>query len=484
MSINKATSDRVIATLSAAGFSGESLRKAWAIVMRESGGNPTAYNPDRSTGDDSRGLFQINMLGQMGKDRDAWFRRDVPGYTGIQSLYNPQVNARAAYVMSKRGTDFYHWDIDSNGYDGGSHAPAFNNWYRQYPGGGSTTMAGTNRSTATPTGTPPDDTYLSGTWVQNADGTVTGQQYSQTPKETVKKPEVLQKEYLAKLGVYQAFLDKHPQIAALIREAIKNYAEGDPWDDARFQAAYSQTKFAQERSKAEEEFDLGMGGANADTYQKKVKDMTDNLMQQADRLGITVPPETLAAKAREIVRSNLPQQSVDKFWMESFGAMPQAAQGAPSVGTANSIQEQLRTMAMNYGIKLDAAELQKLTGQALGQGERWQEWVQGREDVFRQQAKMLYPNAGDMLNTMNLKDLSGAYFADAAETLGVSTDTMELTDPKWTGFMNGEGGRVLSRDEWVRVLKTDPKYGYDRSTRARQEAASLGDALLGAFGLG
>jgi len=97
--------------LQQAGFKGEALRTAWGIAKRESGGRPDAYNPNRATGDDSYGLFQINMLGDMGPARHKQF--------GIQSnkqLLNPQINARAAYQMSKGGTDFGAWGIGPNAY--------------------------------------------------------------------------------------------------------------------------------------------------------------------------------------------------------------------------------------------------------------------------------------------------------------------------------------------------------------------------------
>ena len=125
---------KLMKTLRAAGFSGEDLREAWAVAMRESGGNPTAHNTNRNTGDNSYGMFQINMLGDMGKDRDKKFRQYVDGYTGRDSLFDPLVNARAVAYMTQKGKNWFHWDIDETGYDGGSHAPKYRKWYAKYPG--------------------------------------------------------------------------------------------------------------------------------------------------------------------------------------------------------------------------------------------------------------------------------------------------------------------------------------------------------------
>lgn len=125
---------KLMNVLKTAGFSGEDLREAWAVAMRESGGNPTSHNTDRSTGDNSYGMFQINMLGDMGKDRDKKFRQYVKGYTGRDSLFDPLVNARAVAYMTQKGKNWFHWDIDESGYDGGSHAPKYREWYAKYPG--------------------------------------------------------------------------------------------------------------------------------------------------------------------------------------------------------------------------------------------------------------------------------------------------------------------------------------------------------------
>jgi hypothetical protein len=103
--------DPIAAVLTQAGFSGEGLRTAYAIVKRESGGKPTALNDDPSTGDLSYGLFQINMLGRMGPARRAQF-----GIKTNQALLDPLTNAKAAFQMSKGGTDFGPWGLGPNAY--------------------------------------------------------------------------------------------------------------------------------------------------------------------------------------------------------------------------------------------------------------------------------------------------------------------------------------------------------------------------------
>jgi hypothetical protein len=103
---NALSNSDLISVLSNAGFSGSSLETAFRVVRAESGGRPGALNPDAKTGDYSLGLFQVNMIGDLGRRRNANYLKEYAGigYTGPESLYDPAINARIAYDISKGGT--------------------------------------------------------------------------------------------------------------------------------------------------------------------------------------------------------------------------------------------------------------------------------------------------------------------------------------------------------------------------------------------
>jgi hypothetical protein len=296
--------------------------------------------------------------------------------------------------------------------------------------------------------------------------------------------------FYQKYGIYSDILSgpEWADIRSLIDRAQADYKNGKEWTDEKFWDEYNKTQFAKDRNRDEELFDLGMASPDADTWSKKVDDEFAQIKQSAQRLGLNIPDSELRAQAEKMVRSGLPATSLDAYWQSTYLKGTEQVDdsslmmGAPVAGTASDIQDQLKTLANNYGIRVTNDLLREKTGEALGQGERWREWISGQEDFFRQQAKILYPKASEMLNNMNLRQISEPYFADAAETLGLSVGQMDLLDPKWTGFLNGENG-VLSRDEWERVLKTDSRYGWDKTTKARQEYSSLADSLLSAFGM-
>lgn len=74
-----------------AGFTPDQATTWTAIALAESGGDPSAHNPN---GEDSRGLWQINLNAHDNKWGD---------------LYDPVTNARAAYEISMQGTDMRPW---------------------------------------------------------------------------------------------------------------------------------------------------------------------------------------------------------------------------------------------------------------------------------------------------------------------------------------------------------------------------------------
>lgn len=82
---------QIATALRKAGFPESELPRMTAVALAESGGNTRAHNPNAQTGDNSYGLWQVNMLGSMGPERRKQF-----GLSSNEDLFDPVVNARAA----------------------------------------------------------------------------------------------------------------------------------------------------------------------------------------------------------------------------------------------------------------------------------------------------------------------------------------------------------------------------------------------------
>lgn len=118
--------EELVNVLRSVGFTGEALRHAWAVAMKESTGNPMAHNQNANTGDNSYGLFQINMIGRLGPARLEKF-----GLDSYEDLFDPYVNASIAYQMSKGGKDWGPWGIGPNAYNGGTTG-SYHKWLDEF----------------------------------------------------------------------------------------------------------------------------------------------------------------------------------------------------------------------------------------------------------------------------------------------------------------------------------------------------------------
>jgi hypothetical protein len=116
--------------LIAVGFEGKALRIAWAIAKKESNGRPFAYNGNAETGDSSYGVYQINMIGDLGPERRIKFSLD-----SNSDLFNPVVNAQIAHHMSRGGEDFSAWKISKSDYNSATAEPKFQMWLKKFPEG-------------------------------------------------------------------------------------------------------------------------------------------------------------------------------------------------------------------------------------------------------------------------------------------------------------------------------------------------------------
>jgi hypothetical protein len=86
------------------GFEGYGLKMAWAIIQQESTSRIYAHNRNRSTGDNSYGLFQINMIDAIGPARLKEY-----GLSKNEELFDPLTNAKVAFDISNGGLNWGAW---------------------------------------------------------------------------------------------------------------------------------------------------------------------------------------------------------------------------------------------------------------------------------------------------------------------------------------------------------------------------------------
>ena len=124
------TDEELAKMLSTIGFEGRALKVAWAVVKKESNGRPLAFNGNVKTGDNSYGIFQINMIGGLGVAR-----RDKYELNSNKELFDPVVNAQIAYLMTNEGSNWSSWGVGKFPYNGSTEQSNFNLWIKKFPEG-------------------------------------------------------------------------------------------------------------------------------------------------------------------------------------------------------------------------------------------------------------------------------------------------------------------------------------------------------------
>jgi hypothetical protein len=109
------------------GFRGHQLNLAWAVAMKETHGNPLSHNYNPRTGDNSYGIFQINLYGAL-KSRISQY-----GLVSPADLYDPVTNARIAFDMSSQGLNWGSWGVGRHSYNGGVSTGVVKYWLKAVP---------------------------------------------------------------------------------------------------------------------------------------------------------------------------------------------------------------------------------------------------------------------------------------------------------------------------------------------------------------
>lgn len=111
------------------------------------------------------------------------------------------------------------------------------------------------------------------------------------------------------------------------------------------------------------------------------------------------------------------------------------------------------------------------------------------QDFQRQQreiAKKRYGHLADLIDQgVTLEDLAGNYKQTAAKLLEVDPNTIDMSAADYEiALAFGEEGkkRAMTTGEWEKLLRTDSRYGWEKTENAKSEARSLANNLAQAFG--
>ena len=111
------------------------------------------------------------------------------------------------------------------------------------------------------------------------------------------------------------------------------------------------------------------------------------------------------------------------------------------------------------------------------------------DDVLRKQRELAKTRYGHLANLIDqgfdLEELSTPFKQQAAQLLEKTPDDIDMSQAQFEAAYNyGEPGqkRMMTSGEWEIMLRSDAKYGWDKTNNAKAEARQLASSIAQAFG--
>jgi len=83
---------------------------------------------------------------------------------------------------------------------------------------------------------------------------------------------------------------------------------------------------------------------------------------------------------------------------------------------------------------------------------------------------------------LTLAEIFSSYKDTAARTLELSPESISFNDPKFRTAFGGPNTPPPTLGEWETMLRTDPKYGFENTKKAKRDAMTLATTIAKTFG--
>lgn len=419
--------------LRSVGFSGNGLRIAYAVAIAESSGNSRAHNPNAGTGDNSYGLFQINMLGDMGPER----RRQY-GLSSNEDLYDPYVNARVAYKMSNGGTKWRDWST----YNDGS--------YTRYLGG--------------------SDIQVSSS---GSGGTVNDKNTGSTYKPPPSRGETAES-----YGFVEALMNSNSELKSLFDKAVS-----EQWTPQKFQASLRDTNWWKTHPDSERQFLTAQYGDPA-TAKEKMDQAWIHIRQLANKIGIVETDGNNYQKFNEWAYKAVAfGWNDDRLRAEMARFVSFGETGQQWEGEAGEIMQKLHTYAWQMGVTMDKSWYEQVTRNAVSGENQLQDYL----DEIRRQSKSLYSTWTDQIDAGQLvSDLASPYMNSMAQILEIPPGSINLFDPtikKALQYKDPQSGQsqVMQIWQFENSLREDDRW--KKTKNAQDSMFQVAHQVLSDFGV-
>lgn len=421
----------LMSILKQAGFSGNGLKMAYAICMAESSGHANSHNTNSGTGDNSYGLFQINMLGGMGPERRAQY-----GLSSNDDLFDPLTNAKVAFKMSHGGTNWTPWSTYKSGA------------YKDYYGGSGATVSGGNK-------------YSSGGGGGSA-GVDPGQ-----PKSRGETAE----DY----GYVESLFDAVPELKKKFDQAVKG-----GWSTEKFQAAIRDTHWWKTHSQSERDYLTKTYGDPASAKQA-YKQAYTHVQQLAATLGMQ--PNDATKKLLNAMAYNVAARGWTDDQLRFELGKKVYFDGDNWNGQGGEEQQKLHDYAYSMGVTMSGTWYASSSRNIIRGAGSEQEYL----SAIRKQAKSLFPQWSKQIDGgQTVADIANPYLTTMSQILELPGGSINLFDPlikKALQFKDPKTGEGTAKPLWQfeNELRSDPRW--NKTQNAQDSMMQVAHKVLSDFGL-
>lgn len=432
-----------------AGFRGEEIPLFVAIGMAESSGNPNAHNPNRSTGDDSYGLWQINMIDDFAEERFEWF--DI---SSKEALYDPQTNADAAFEMLKR-QGVNAWTTFKNG----KHEPFMNlasTATQRFSEEGPSDLGTASFNTSGSAGSPEAQGRTADL---NADG-------------VIDRDEMLQ-EY----PQYAWALD-HPDIGPLLQEA----AEGG-YSQELLLAKLRETDWWKNTAATTRENEI-LRETDPAEWDRRRRQQLSTVEAIADQMGLEYNPTILAELGLQAMQMGWSTTEIRAALEAQIGQSNEFAAGNDELftdirGEVADNYKRLEGISQEYMIGLSDLEYNKwirriMTGETS---------VEAFENYAQRITRATMPWVTQFLDE-GLTPLQAVapYKSQVADVLEMNADEIDFNDAKYQNVLVDENGNIRSTSQLRKATRESFRDQWVKTSGAKQSAATLTGQIAKMFG--
>jgi len=264
-------------------------------------------------------------------------------------------------------------------------------------------------------------------------------------------------------------LYRDPELNQLFADAFINQ-----WSVDEFIRRFDRTKWAQDRTTAQEGFDI-LEASKPEEAAARVETYRAQVQSTVGGLGLSLSDEQTAQIARMAARNNWTGQQ----FVSGVGA--EAVRLVNTGGAQTPISaEEVRQVAKNYGVPVSDSVVSQWANEIASGTKTIEQWTQ----MQKSSAKTLYSAVADRLETETFSDITEPYRQFAASTLEVPADNLDLTQPKWARlFAAGEGGsqpsRLMNLTEWASYVRAQPEW--QNTANAYREYSDMASRLENIF---